>query len=142
MLLSRELQIPAHKHNPTAGQSRGLAVDSGDVVLALLEGEAVELVADALSSLDLLSLERQHGSLLVQIDERQAVGVEGGVVVLHKMLAQLIGVHRWRSVSLLRWGCCGGALVVMAILCAWNSRHGNQHAPTRDPRSGEIEREN
>jgi len=94
MLLSRELQIPAHKHNPTAGRPRGLAVDSGDVVLALLEGEAVELVANALSSLDLLSLERQHGSLLVQIDERRAVSVEGVVVVLHKMLAQLIGVHR------------------------------------------------
>jgi hypothetical protein len=59
------LQIAADKHHHTASGTRRLAIHGRDVVLALLEGQTAELVADVLRSLDLLALERQHRTLLV-----------------------------------------------------------------------------
>jgi len=93
VLLAGKLQVAAHEHNHAARGARRLAVRGGDVVLALLEREPVELVADGLRALDLLALEREHGALLVETDERLPVSVERAVVVIHKRLAQRIGVH-------------------------------------------------
>lgn len=93
MFFTWQLQIPAHEHNHTIQKSRRLAVHSGDVVLALLESEPIELVADGLSSFDLLPFERQHGTLLIQPNERRPVRIESVVVVLHKGLAEGVRVH-------------------------------------------------
>lgn len=93
MLFPGKLQVPAHKHEHPSGRPRRLAIDSGDVMLALLERQAVELGADVLSSQDLLSLERQHGALVIQRNECLPVGVELRVVVLHEGLGQAIGIH-------------------------------------------------
>ncbi|MFS7970341.1 hypothetical protein Hanom_Chr09g00819901 [Helianthus anomalus] len=38
VLFTRKLQIPTNKDEHTASRSRGLAVDGGDGVFALLEG--------------------------------------------------------------------------------------------------------
>jgi len=66
VLLAGELEVTGDENEHTGGGTRRLAIDSGDIVLALLEGERCELGDDALDSLDLLTLESEHGSLLVE----------------------------------------------------------------------------
>lgn len=48
MLLTGELEIAADEDEHAAGWARGLAIDGGDAVLALLEREACELGHDVL----------------------------------------------------------------------------------------------
>lgn len=57
VLFAGELEIAADEDKHTAVDAGGLAIDGGDAVLALLKGEASELVNDVLSALDLLTLE-------------------------------------------------------------------------------------
>lgn len=59
VLLTGELEVAGDKDEHAAGAG-GLAIDGGDRVLALLEGEAVELGGDVLGALNLLTLEGQH----------------------------------------------------------------------------------
>lgn len=94
-----ELQVPSHEHNHTSGRARELAIHSGDVVLALLESQGIELVADGLGALRLVALEGEHGLLLVPHRQRLSAGVERVVVVLHEHPAQRVEVHAW-----IEWG--------------------------------------
>ena len=66
MLLANELEVTADEDEHAAGAGR-LAIDGGDVVLALLERKAGEFNDDALRALDLLTFEGQHGTFLVEI---------------------------------------------------------------------------
>ena len=93
VLLTGELEVAADEDEHAAGDAGGLAVDGGDAVLALLEGEGGELGDDVLCALDLLALEGQHGALLVEIRQPCAVRVEGRVVVLHESLRQRVRIH-------------------------------------------------
>ena len=67
VLFAGELEVAADEDEHAAGGARGLAINGGDAVLALLEREAGELSDDVLRALDLLAFEGQHGALLVQI---------------------------------------------------------------------------
>ena len=98
MLFTRKLEIAADKDKHATSGAGGLAVDGGDVVLALLEGEGGELGDDVLWALDLLALESQHGTLLVKIGQRGSIRIERGVVVLHESLWHFVWVH-YRSLS-------------------------------------------
>ena len=93
MLLASELEITGDEDEHTAGGTRGLAIDGGDVVFALLEREAGELGDDVLRALDLLPFEGQHGSFLVERHQARAIRVEGGVVVLHESLGYCVWIH-------------------------------------------------
>jgi hypothetical protein len=93
MVLALQRQVAAHEHQHAARVPRGLAVHRRHPVLALLERQPVELGADGARAHVLLPLEREHGALLVQPRQRRPVGVERRVVVLHKRLAQRIGIH-------------------------------------------------
>lgn len=86
VLLAGELEVTADEDEHTAGWARGLAIDGGDAVLALLEGQAGELGRDVLSALERLALESQHRGFLVEVSEARAVGVEGVVVVVDECL--------------------------------------------------------
>ncbi|KAI7997016.1 hypothetical protein LOK49_LG10G00105 [Camellia lanceoleosa] len=57
VLFADELEVAADEDEHTAGRARGLAINGGDAVLALLEGKAGELGYDALGPLDLLTFE-------------------------------------------------------------------------------------
>ena len=93
VLLSGELERSADEDEDTAGGARGLAVDGRDVVEALLERQARQLLDDRLRSLDLGAFEGQHRVVLVQIAEGSSVRVEGAVVVLDEGLGNGIGIH-------------------------------------------------
>jgi hypothetical protein len=66
-------------------------------VLALLERQTIELVADILRPLDLFTLERKHRALLVQPYQVGPVTIERRVVVFHERLRQAIGIHLVRN---------------------------------------------
>lgn len=93
MLFASELEIAGDKDEHSGGGTRGLAIDGGDVVLALLERKAGELGDDVLRALDLLAFEGQHGSFLVERDQPCAIRIEGGVVVLHESLGYCVWIH-------------------------------------------------
>jgi len=93
VLFASELKIPGDKDEHAAGGTRRLAIDGGDVVLALLEGEAGELSDDVLRALDLLAFKGQHGSFLVERNQPCAIRIEGGVVVLHESLGNCVWIH-------------------------------------------------
>ena len=93
MLFARKLKAPAHKHEHASGRARRLAIDCGDVMLALLESQAVQLIADGLCALDLFPFEWQHGAFLIQCHERRPIRVELRVVMLHERFAQAVGIH-------------------------------------------------
>lgn len=60
MLFTRKLESAADKDEHSSGGAGRLAIDGGDVVLALTEREAGELGNDVLRALYLLTLESQH----------------------------------------------------------------------------------
>ena len=93
VLLAGELEVAADEDEHAAGGRGGLAVDGGDGVVALVEGEGGELGDDVLGALDLLALEGEHRPLLVQVHQPPPVVVEGRVVVLHERLRQRIWIH-------------------------------------------------
>ncbi|KAF2611779.1 hypothetical protein F2Q70_00012608 [Brassica cretica] len=93
VLLAGELEVAGDENEHTGGGTRRLAVDGGDVVLALLERERCELGDDVLDSKDLLTFEGEHGSFLVETGEADTVVVEGRVVVLDEGLSHRIGIH-------------------------------------------------
>ena len=65
-LLEREDGEPdGDEHAAGAGGDIGLAIEGGDAVLALLEREAGELSDYVWGALDLLTLESEHGLVLV-----------------------------------------------------------------------------
>ena len=101
MLFSGELEVPRDENKHAAGGSRGLAIDGGDAMLALLEGKAGELGDDVLRPLDLLTFEGQHRPVLIQSSEVGAIGIEGGVVVLHEGLCYRVWIHPHQILSLL-----------------------------------------
>lgn len=78
------MEIATDEDEHAAGRAGGLAINSGDGVLALLEGQAAELGHDVLRSLDLLTLEGQHGPFLVQGRQSRSIRIERRVVVLHE----------------------------------------------------------
>ena len=100
VLLTGELEITGYEDDHAASGTRGLAIDGGDGVLALLEGEAGELGDDALAALGILSFEGQHRRFLVQIGQPRPIRIEGRVVVLHERLRHRVWIHRRR-----RWLC-------------------------------------
>lgn len=65
VLFAGELEVTADEDEHAAGGAGGLAIDGGDAVLALLEREAGELGDDVWGALDLLTLESEHGLVLV-----------------------------------------------------------------------------
>lgn len=93
VLFASELKIAGDKDEHAAGGTRGLAIDGGDVVLALLERKAGELGDDVLRALDLLPFEGQHGSFLVERDQPRAIRIEGRVVVLDEGLGNCVWIH-------------------------------------------------
>lgn len=100
VLFAGELKIAADEYEHATDGARGLAIDGGDAVLALLEWEASELGDNVLRPLDLLSLEGQHGLLLVEARQSRAVRIECRVVVLHECPGQLVWIHLRRTRSL------------------------------------------
>lgn len=93
MLLSGKLKIAADEDEHAAVGAGRLAIDGGNGVLALLEGEASELGDDILRALDLLTFKRQHGIVLVEIRKTGSIGVEGGVVMFNECLRHRVGIH-------------------------------------------------
>lgn len=93
VLLAGELEITADEDEHAVVDAGGLAVNGGDGVEALLEGKGGELGDDVGGALDLLTLEGQHGTFLVEIRQSGTVAVEGAVVVLHKCLCQRVWIH-------------------------------------------------
>ncbi len=65
VLFAGELEVTADEDEHTSGGARGLAIDGGDAVLALLERERGELGDDVGGALDLLAFESEHGLVLV-----------------------------------------------------------------------------
>lgn len=59
------------------GRTRGLAIDGGDAVLALLEGQTSQFGNDVGGALKLLAFECQHGLLLIQVTQAAPIVVEG-----------------------------------------------------------------
>lgn len=97
MLFTSELQATTDKDEHATSGARGLTINGGDVVLALLEWETGQLGDDVLTPLDLLTLEGQHGSVLVEARKPSTVRIEGGVVVLHECLCQRVWIHLCRA---------------------------------------------
>ena len=93
VLFAGELEVAADEYDHAAGGAGGLAVDGGDGVLALLEGEAGELGGDVLGALERLTLESQHRTVLVEVGKASAVGVERRVVVLHERFRYGVRIH-------------------------------------------------
>lgn len=93
VLFASELKVSGDEDEHAVGGTRGLAIDGGDVVLALLERKAGELGDDVLRALDLLPFEAQHGSFLVQRDQPRAIRIERRVVVLHEGLGYCVWIH-------------------------------------------------
>jgi len=93
VVLAGDLDGAADEDEHAAAGAGGLAVGGADVVEALLELEARQLLDDRLRPLKLLPLERQHRRVLVQVHQRRPVRVEGGVVVLDERLGNGIGIH-------------------------------------------------
>lgn len=76
--------LPAVDHEKTGdkdkhatGRTRGLAIDGGDAVLALLEGQTSQFGKDVGGALKLLAFECQHGLVLIQVTQPAPIGVEG-----------------------------------------------------------------
>lgn len=99
MLLAAELEGAADEDENAAGRAGWLAVDGGDGVGALLEGEGGELGGNGGRPLDLGALEGEHGAVLVKPAERRPVAVERLVVVVHKRLRYPVLIHRCRERS-------------------------------------------
>ena len=99
VLFAGELEVATDEDEHAAGGSGGLAVDGGDGVLALLEGEAGEFGGDVLGALERLTLESEHRAVLVEVGEASAVGVERRVVVLHKRFRYGVRIHFGRPES-------------------------------------------
>ncbi len=127
MLLPWELEIAADEYEHAASGAWRLAVDSWNVVLALLERQTVELVADVLRTLDLLAFERQHGTLLVETHQVESIAVESRVVVLYESLWQTVGIHslynkQERSLIRSLFGPALPSLVFCGIACGCKRR--------------------
>ena len=86
VVLAGELEVAADEDEDAARERRrGLAVDGGDGVPALAEGQLRQLPADLLGARDGVALEGEHGGVGgVERRERAAVGVERAVVVVHE----------------------------------------------------------
>lgn len=99
VFLAGELEITGDENEHTGSRTRRLTIDSGDMMLALLERERGELSDDALDSLDLLTFEGEHGSFLVKTGETDTVGVEGRIVMFDEGLRHRVGIHlrHWRE---------------------------------------------
>lgn len=82
VLFTSELEITGDENEHAPSGTRGLAIDSGDGVLALLEGKASELSDDVLRALDFLAFKSQHRTFLIEIGEPRAIGIKRRVVVL------------------------------------------------------------
>lgn len=93
MLLGAGLDGAGDEDKHAALGPRGLAVDGGDVVIALRKGEGAELAGDGGGAQEFLALEGEHGAFLVQPHQRGAVGVERPVVVPHERLRYRVRVH-------------------------------------------------
>lgn len=78
VLFAGELEVAADE-DEHAGV---MAIDGGDGVMALMEGEGGELGDNVLWTLNLLTFEGEHGTFLVETCKTATVGVEGCVVVL------------------------------------------------------------
>lgn len=93
VLLPAKLQRPTYKHQDASRMPGWLAIYCENAVLALLEGEAADLVLDVLRTKKFFSLKRKHGSILVQAHEPCSILVKSVVVVLNEGLANGIRVH-------------------------------------------------
>lgn len=97
-----------------------MAIDGGDLVLALLERQAGELGSDILGALEFLALKSEHRRILVEVRKAGPIGVECGVVVLHKRLRHRVWIHRRHHKFLLFYPCGGGVVAWLA----WPRRKG------------------
>lgn len=77
VLFAGKLEVAADEDQHAGVDAGGLAIDGGDGVLALVEGKGSELGDDVVRALDLLALEGEHGTLLIQIRQIAAVRIEG-----------------------------------------------------------------
>lgn len=93
MLLAGELKVAGNKNKHPSSRTRGLAIDGGDMVLALLERQAGELSSDALGALEFLALECKHRRILVEVSKPGPIGVERRVIVLHEGLRHSVWIH-------------------------------------------------
>lgn len=103
VLFAWKAEIAADKDKHSPGSTRGLTINGVDLVLALLERQTGELTGDTLSPLILLTLKRQYRAFLVDASKSSPIGIEGGVVVVHKCLRYGVGIHQQigKSVALL-----------------------------------------
>lgn len=92
-MFAGELEVAANEDEHAAGGARGLAIDGGDGVLALLEREAGEFGYDVLGAHYFLTFEGKHGCLLVKVCQSRSIRIESRVVVLHESLRHRIWIH-------------------------------------------------
>lgn len=101
VLFAGELEIAADEDEHAACGSRGLTVDGGDAVLALLEGKAGELSNNVLGTLNLLTFKAQHGSFLVQIRQSGTIRITATATAAHlppsKTIHSLTPLHLQRQ---------------------------------------------
>lgn len=102
MLFTGKLKSPADKDEHTTSRAWRLAVDGGDGVLTLTERETSEFSNDVLTALDLLTLESQHWTILVQVSQARSIRIKRRVIVLHKGFRHGVWIHLL-SLSLLLW---------------------------------------
>lgn len=117
MLFTGELEVTGDKDEHATSRARGLTIDCGDAVLALLEGKASKLSDDVLGALDLLALESKHGSLLVEIGQTRPIGVESGVIVLDEGLGHRVWIHLEFDFPTICSLCFNWALLVCFAAC-------------------------
>ncbi|KAJ6702202.1 hypothetical protein OIU74_013366 [Salix koriyanagi] len=66
-MFAGELEITGDKNKHTTSRTRRLAINGGDVMLALLERESNKFRNDILGSLRLLTFKSKHRTVLIQI---------------------------------------------------------------------------
>ncbi|GLT86706.1 hypothetical protein SLE2022_048270 [Rubroshorea leprosula] len=93
MLFDGELEVTTDEDTHPASGTGRLAIDGGDTMLTLLEGEIGEFGHDVLRALDLLTFEGQHRTFLVEICKAGTIRIEGAVVVLDEGLGQGVRIH-------------------------------------------------
>lgn len=66
VLFAGELEITGHENKHSTGGARRLAINGGDLMLALLEGQTGEFTSNILHPKEFLALKREHGSFLIE----------------------------------------------------------------------------
>jgi len=109
LALAVRQKLAGHKDQQPARVGR-LRVQTDDTVLNALERQTRQLLDDRLCALELLSLEGQHGRILVQTRQRRPIRVERLVVVVRKGLADCHRICHAAVLVVLRYSPTGRPL--------------------------------